>query len=72
MKTKIINRDCAIHYPETNDEYHVLAQVLESMNMFIVDITPYSEIWQGTTSRDIINGQLITPTHTVDFGMMEG
>lgn len=72
MRTRIINTNCSIHYPETNDEYHVLAQVLESMNMFIVDRTPYSEIWQGTTSRDIIDGHLITPAHTVDFGMMEG
>ena len=71
MKTKIINNNCAIHYPENNDEYHVLAQVLESMNMRAVDITPYNEIWRGTTSRDIIDGHLITPTHTVDFGMME-
>ena len=72
MTTKIISSNCAIHYPENNDEYHVLAQVLESMNMHVVDITPYNEIWQGTTCRDIITGQLITPTHTVDFGMMEG
>lgn len=72
MKTKIINCDCSIHYPENNDEYQVLAQVLKSMNMFIVDKTLYSEIWQGTTSSDIIDGHLITPTHAVDFGMMEG
>lgn len=72
MKTKIININCAIHYPENNDEYHVLVQALESMNMCVVDITLYNEIWQGTTCRDIVNGDLITPTHMVDFGMMEG
>lgn len=72
MKTKIININCAIHYPENNDEYHVLVQALESMNMCVVDITPYNEIWQGPTCRDIVNGDLITPTHMVDFGMMEG
>lgn len=72
MKTKIIISNCAIHYPENNDEYQVLAQVFESMSMRIVDTTPYSEIWQGTTCRDIIDGHLITPTHTVDFGMLEG
>ena len=72
MKTRIINSNCAIHYIENNDEYHVLAQVFESMNMRIVYKTYYSEIWQGTTSRNIIDGQFITPTHTVDFRMLEG
>ena len=72
MKTKIIKNNCAIHYPDNNDEYHVLAQVFESMNMRIVYKTPYGEIWQGTTSRDIINGYLVAPTHMVDFEMMEG
>lgn len=71
MITRIIDHGCCIHYPENNDEYHVLAQVLESMNMSIVDKTPYNEIWRGSTARDIINGYLITPTHTVNFGMME-
>ena len=72
MKTRIINSNCAIHYIENNDEYHVLAQVFESMNMRIVRKTLDSEIWQGHTCRNIIDGYLVTPTHMVDFGMMEG
>ena len=71
MKTKIIKNNCAIHYIENNDEYHVLAQVFESMNMRIVYKTLYSEIWQGRTNRNIIDGYLVTPTHTVDFTMLE-
>lgn len=72
MKTRIVNSNCAIHYIENNDEYHVLAKVFESMNMRIVRKTPYSEIWQGHTCRDIVNGRLIVQTHMVDFEMMEG
>ena len=72
MKTRIINSNCAVHYIENNDEYHVLARVFVSMNMRIAYKTPYSEIWQGTTSRNIIDGQLITPTHAVDFRMLGG